>query len=38
MVAQFVFRFFVRLIFWDTSTEMDVETFNVIVKKINRQQ
>ena len=26
MVAQFVFLFLARSIFWETSTEMDVET------------
>ena len=33
MVAQFVFLFLSRAIFRETSTEMDVKTFNVIVKK-----
>ena len=32
MVAQFVFLFLSRAIFRETSTEMDVKTFNVIVK------
>ena len=33
MVARFVFLFLSRVIFRETSTEMDVKTFNVIVKK-----
>lgn len=33
IVAQFVFLFIVRANFRDTSTEMDVKTVNVIVKK-----
>ena len=32
MVARFVFLFLSRAIFRETSTEMDVKTFDVIVK------